>query len=121
AASREPNKAMHAIIDPMLKVPTSPGNILAGYLLKMKNGINTAIATIEKMMASAEFHNIPHINREQTAIKHVPEPSPLYPSNMLTIFANTATINGIVKGYKRVNRSFPKTGIVGDEIWIKPK
>jgi len=33
---------------------------------------------IVRMRASAEFQINAHTNKKQTAIKHVPEPSPLY-------------------------------------------
>ena len=62
---------------PKLRVPTSPGKILAGYLLYKKKGIKTAIIGKARRIVSAEFHNKPQIKIKQIAIKHVPLPSPL--------------------------------------------
>ena len=50
----------------------------------------------------------------------VPEPSPLQPSSILTVFANTATIIGTTIGYIIFNLNFPRKGIVGASIVIKP-
>jgi hypothetical protein len=102
-------------------VPISPGKILAGYLLNKKNGIITAIAIIDKINASKEFQRIAQIKIKDTAIKQVPLPSPLYPSNILTVLANTATIIGTKKGYKIVNLVEPKNGITGEDISINLK
>ena len=97
----------------MLKVPMSPGNTLAGNLLNKKNGINTAITGIEKMTPCAELNIIPHTNKKHVAMRQVPDPSPLYPSNMLTVLAKMATINGIASGYIKVILNWPRKGIVG--------
>ena len=83
-----------------------------------KKGIKTAIAIIVIRSASAEFQIKAHINREHTAIKQVPLPSPLYPSIMFTVLANTATIIGTSNGYNKVNLVCPRNGSVGDEIVI---
>ena len=120
AISNEPNNMIPATIAPILKVPISPGKILAGNLLYIKKGINIAITGTVKIIASAEFQIIPHIKRKKTAIKQVPEPSPLYPSNIFTVFVKTAIIIGIRNGYIIVNLVLSKKGIVGDDILIKP-
>ncbi|GAH06146.1 unnamed protein product, partial [marine sediment metagenome] len=95
---------------------TSPGKILAGNLLYRKNGIKIAKHTTVNNKPSAESQMIEQIIKEINAIIEVPEPSPLYPSSMFTVLANTATIKGARIGYITFNLNFPKKGIVGDSI-----
>jgi hypothetical protein len=61
----------------MIKVPTSPGKAFAGYLLKKKKPKIMKKNTIEYNKPSPEFRIILEIIKNPTAIKHVPEPSPL--------------------------------------------
>ncbi|GAG85545.1 unnamed protein product, partial [marine sediment metagenome] len=68
----DPIKAMQAIMAPKLRVPTSPGKILAGYLLYKKKGIKTAIKGKVRRITSAEFHSNPQIKIKHNAIKQVP-------------------------------------------------
>ena len=72
-------------------------------------------------MPSAEFHIKEQTNKKIKAIMDVPDPSPLYPSSIFTVFANTATIIGTSIGYIKLSLNFPKKGIVGDSILINPK
>ena len=76
------------------------------------------MAMIVRMRASAEFQINAHTNKKQTAIKHVPEPSPLYPSNIFTVLAKMATIIGINNGYISVSLVVPRNGNVGEGIVI---
>ncbi len=53
---------------------------------------------MENTKPSAEFQIKLQINKKIVAIKQVPEPSPLYPSNIFTVFVKTATIRGTKNG-----------------------
>jgi hypothetical protein len=112
---------MHARVAPITRVPISPGKTFAGYLLNIKNAPILEIDKIENKSPFPEFHRMLQIKRNREAIKQVPEPSPLYPSNIFTVFAKATTTNGIIKGYIRLNLVLPMIGITGEPILIKLK
>ena len=73
------------------RISMSYVNIFAGYLLKMKNDIITEKDRIERISPSGEFLIRLQIIKNPTAIRHVPDPSPLYPSNIFTVLEKTVT------------------------------
>jgi len=72
------------------------------------------------MITSLEKRIIPLNKIKIKAIKQEPDPSPLYPSSILTVLVNIPTIMGTKKGYIIVSRVLPKKGITGEEISINP-
>lgn len=108
AISTCPKMEMEAIAAPETSVPVSPGKILAGYQLYLRNAMKAADRGKASKAASHPPNRMHRTLKAPQAIAPIPASSPLKPASMLVRFEAVATPNGM-----RIGPNIPKL--------IKPK